>query len=81
MSEFKVGDLVLLKKGTDYYHQAPGVVGTIIERPHPKFPEWVRIRWEKPITDSDSCEDNYPETDILIATKLNKLLAGVDTEQ
>lgn len=80
MSEFKVGDLVLLKKETDYYRQAPGEVGIIIECLR-KFPGWVRIRLKKPITDSDSWEYDYPERDLLMATKLNKLLAGVDTEQ
>ena len=72
----KVGDKVMLKGDSRYYKQAPGVVGVI----YSNASGWVSIRWDQPRTKGRPDEDNYPVEDLIPATKLGKLLAGVDSE-
>lgn len=74
----KVGDKVMLKSDSHYYKQAPGVVGELLDTD--VHPGWVRIKWDQVRTPERPIEDNYPVEDLIPATKLGKLLAGVDSE-
>jgi hypothetical protein len=75
----KVGDKVMLKSSSMYYNQAPGVVGEFMEE-HPRRSDWALIRWNQERTPGRPDQDNYPMDDLILATKLAKLLAGADSE-
>lgn len=75
----KVGDKVMLKSDSLYYKQAPGVVGVFVKG-YEGDSEWVTIRWNQERTEGRPDEDNYPVEDVVLATKLSKLLAGVVDE-
>lgn len=75
----KVGDKVMLKSDSRYYSQAPGVVGEFVEQ-YTKPSGWVVIEWDQQKTPGRPDKDNYPVEDLIPATKLSKLLAGVDSE-
>jgi hypothetical protein len=75
----KVGDKVMLKSSSQYYNQAPGVAGEFMGE-FSKASGWVTIRWNQERTPGRPDRDNYPVDDLIPATKLHYLLAGVDSE-
>lgn len=75
----RVGDRVMLKRGSFYYRQAPGVVGEVTDIFGPEE-KWTIVKWNQKELQGRPDEDNYPMDDLILATKLDKLLAGVDSE-
>jgi hypothetical protein len=75
-----VGDEVLLKRDTFYYIQAPGVIGKVEEILKGIAEGWVRVEWYQESNGFRVKKDNYPLTTLIPATKLSKLLLGLDTE-
>lgn len=73
----RVGDKVMLKSDSRYYKQAPGVVGEVVQTMGRYA---ARVKWNQESTPGRPVEVNYPVEDLIPATKLGKLLAGVESE-
>lgn len=56
---FVIGDKVSLKPGTSYHHQAPNLIGEIIDDDSPR---WYTVIF------SNNYRNNYPESDLVFVS-------------
>jgi hypothetical protein len=63
------GDCVMMVSSSEYYSQAPGLIGRLIGArfQHTGHP-WWRIEW------SNGYTDNYPEAHLILVSNSRKLM-------